>query len=274
MNADGSIKHLIPEGGYIDETRSDKNSYTLRAQINFNRTFDEKHEVSAIAGGERRAVHSTSTYVEKYGYDKVSLAHKYLDEATLNQTQQGTEAINNSYTHVPNGYPDTFGDKEDRYVSFYGNASYTYDRRYAITGSIRMDQSNLFGTNPKYQYKPLWSVGVSWHMAQEKFMGNMDWLDQLSIRFTKGINGNIAKQSGPYMIVYSAGIIPGPVNIPVPYPVLQTPAYAGKEPTRPIWVSTSASLTTVWEDRSTIMRKILRICWGRSLQTRLPVGVL
>ncbi|MBP8907619.1 MAG: TonB-dependent receptor, partial [Odoribacter sp.] len=206
MNADGSIKHLIPEGGYIDETRSDKNSYTLRAQINFNRTFDEKHEVSAIAGGERRAVHSTSTYVEKYGYDKVSLAHKYLDEATLNQTQQGTEAINNSYTHVPNGYPDTFGDKEDRYVSFYGNASYTYDRRYAITGSIRMDQSNLFGTNPKYQYKPLWSVGVSWHMAQEKFMGNMDWLDQLSIRFTKGINGNIAKQSGPYMIVYSAGI--------------------------------------------------------------------
>ena len=112
MNADGSIKHLIPEGGYIDETRSD----TLRAQINFNRTFDEKHEVSAIAGGERRAVHSTSTYVEKYGYDKVSLAHKYLDEATLNQTQQGTEAINNSYTHVPNGYPDTFGDKEDRYV--------------------------------------------------------------------------------------------------------------------------------------------------------------
>ena len=206
VNADGSIKHLIPEGGYIDETRSDKNSYTLRAQINFNRTFDEKHEVSAIAGGERRAVHSTSTYVEKYGYDKVSLAHKYLDEATLNQTQQGTEAINNSYTHVPNGYPDTFGDKEDRYVSFYGNASYTYDRRYAITGSIRMDQSNLFGTNPKYQYKPLWSVGVSWHMAQEKFMGNMDWLDQLSIRFTKGINGNIAKQSGPYMIVYSAGI--------------------------------------------------------------------
>ena len=85
------IKHLIPEGGYIDETRSDKNSYTLRAQINFNRTFDEKHEVSAIAGGERRAVHSTSTYVEKYGYDKVSLAHKYLDEATLNPV---------SYTHL------------------------------------------------------------------------------------------------------------------------------------------------------------------------------
>ena len=136
-----------------------------------------------------------------------------------------------------------------------------------------MDQSNLFGTNPKYQYKPLWSVGVSWHMAQEKFMGNMDWLDQLSIRFTKGINGNIAKQSGPYMIVYSAGINSwtGEYSSSV-----SSPPNSGLrwERTRPIWVSTSASLTTVWEDRSTIMRKILRICWGRSLQTRLPVGVL
>ena len=255
MNADGSIKHLIPEGGYIDETRNDKNSYTLRAQINFNRTFDEKHEVSAIAGGERRAVHSTSTYVEKYGYDKVSLAHKYLDEATLNQPQQGTEAINNFYTHVPNGYPDTFGDKEDRYVSFYGNASYTYDRRYAITGSIRMDQSNLFGTNPKYQYKPLWSVGVSWHMAQEKFMGNMDWLDQLSIRFTKGINGNIAKQSGPYMIVYSAGIN----------------SWTGEYSSS---VSSPPNSGLRWERTNQTNLGIDFSFFNNRLQTRLPVGVL
>ena len=152
MNADGSIKHLIPEGGYIDETRSDKNSYTLRAQINFNRTFDEKHEVSAIAGGERRAVHSTSTYVEKYGYDKVSLAHKYLDEATLNQTQQGTEAINNSYTHVPNGYPDTFGDKEDRYGEYpYGPVQFVrYESQVSVQTFVVGRCQLAYGTGEIY----------------------------------------------------------------------------------------------------------------------------
>lgn len=203
---DGAFNHLIPEGGQITETRSDKNSYTLRGQINFNRTFADKHEISALAGGERRGIRSTSTYVEKYGYDEISLAHKYIDEVLLSTTQSGTEALNGSYTHKSGGYGDTFKDKEDRYVAFYGNASYTYDTRYAATASIRMDQSNLFGTDPKYQYKPLWSVGVSWFLNHEEFMKDISWIDRLALRVTKGINGNIAKQSGPYMIVYSSGL--------------------------------------------------------------------
>lgn len=204
--SNGSFEHLIPEGGYINERRDDMNSYTLRAQINFNRTFDDIHDVSAIAGGERRAVHSTSTYLEKWGYDPVSLSHKYIDEASLNDMQMGTQAPMGAYIHFRSQPKNTFGDKEDRYVSFYGNASYTYDGRYSITGSVRMDQSNLFGTDPKYQYRPLWSAGVSWYLAKESFMKEFHWLDQLSLRLTKGINGNIAKTSGPYMIVESAGM--------------------------------------------------------------------
>lgn len=204
--SDGKINHLIPEGGQLTDKRSDRNSYTLRGQVNFNRTFADKHEVSALFGGERRQVHMTLSYMEKYGYDKVSLAHKYIDEVLLSTTQSGTEALNGSYTHKSNSVPNSFGDKMDRYVSFYGNASYTYDSRYAITGSIRMDQSNLFGTDPKYQYKPLWSVGVSWYMNQENFMKDIEWIDLLSLRVTRGINGNIAKKSGPYMIVQSTGL--------------------------------------------------------------------
>lgn len=202
----GQIQHLVPEGGHIQETRSDKNSYTMRAQVDYNKTFKEKHDITVLAGAERRAIRQTSTYVEKWGYDKISLAHSYIDEVVLNQTQSGTESLDNSYTHKSGGYPDTFKDKEDRFVSFYGNASYMYNRRYSITGSIRMDQSNLFGTDPKFQYKPLWSVGLGWVASQENFLKNATWIDHLSLRATYGINGNIAKDSGPYLIAYSAGI--------------------------------------------------------------------
>ena len=31
--------------------------------------------------------------------------------------------------------------------------SYTFDERYSLTGSIRIDQSNLFGTDPKYHIR-------------------------------------------------------------------------------------------------------------------------
>lgn len=203
---DGQIEHLVPEGGYINETRSDKNSYTMRAQIDYNKTFREKHDLTVLVGAERRAIRSTSTFVEKWGYDKLSLAHSFIDEVVLNQTQPGTESLDNSYTHKSGGYPDTFKDKEDRFVSFYGNASYVYNDKYSVSGSIRMDQSNLFGTDPKFQYKPLWSVGASWLANKENFLKGVRWIDQLSLRATYGINGNIAKDSGPYLIAYSSGI--------------------------------------------------------------------
>ncbi|MEG1485331.1 MAG: SusC/RagA family TonB-linked outer membrane protein, partial [Bacteroidales bacterium] len=203
---DGQIVHLIPEGGYIGENRSDKNSYTMRAQIDYNKVIKEKHDITILLGAERRAIRSTSTFVEKWGYDRISLAHSFIDEVVLNQTQSGTESLDNSYTHVPGGYPNTFRDKEDRFVSFYGNASYMYNSKYSVTGSIRMDQSNLFGTDPKFQYKPLWSVGLGWIADKENFLKEVKWIDQLSLRATYGINGNIAKDSGPYLIAYSDGI--------------------------------------------------------------------
>lgn len=203
---DGKIVHLVPEGGHIQETRSDKNSYTMRVQADYNRTFNEKHNIVALIGAERRAIRSTSTFIEKWGYDKISLAHSYIDEVVLNSTQSGTESLNNLYTHKISGYPVSFKDKEDRFISFYGNASYMFNNKYYVTGSIRMDQSNLFGTDPKYQYKPMWSVGLGWRMNEEKFMKKIQWIDQLSLRATYGINGNIAKNSGPYLIVRSEGI--------------------------------------------------------------------
>lgn len=85
-------------------------------------------------------------------------------------------------------------------MSFYGNASYTYNNRTTLTGSIRIDQSNLFGTDPKYQYKPLWSVGL-----QHIILENKGVLDRLAGRLTYGINGNVAKDTGPYMIVADDG---------------------------------------------------------------------
>ena len=68
---------------------------------------------------------------------------------------------------------------------------------------MRIDQSNLFGTDPKYQYRPLWSVG-----AQYRLLGpeQVSWIDRLAFRATYGINGNVAKMSGPFLTVSDGGV--------------------------------------------------------------------
>lgn len=191
--ATGKITNLMPVGGQVSETQGVNNSYTMRAQLNFNRSFLDTHDIQVIAGAERRKVTFESTYIKKLGYDDTSLSYKTINELDLGVQQYGTESIFGSFSYRDG--TSAFGYKDDRYISFYANASYTFNKKLTATGSVRMDQSNLFGTDPKYQYKPLWSVGAHYALLQ-----NWEWIDRLAVRATYGINGNVAKGSGPYMI--------------------------------------------------------------------------
>ena len=195
---DEGIVYNIPTGGQIKETRSDKNAYTLRVQGNYNKVFSDKHRIAVIAGAERRATKSSATSMNKVGWDDDMMTFKQIDEKTLASKIQGTESLQ-GYFQYSAGNAYTYN--EDRYVSFYGNASYTFDERATLTGSIRIDQSNLFGSDPKYQYRPLWSVGANYMILK-----NYRWIDRLSARMTYGINGNIPKTKGPYLTISSSGI--------------------------------------------------------------------
>jgi TonB-linked SusC/RagA family outer membrane protein len=194
----GVVTNYIPLGGQVSETRNDQNSYTLRAQLNFQRSFTPKHQVNVIAGAEKRKIANTGTNVYKYGYDDFSLNYKPIDELALRKYITNTQGIFNQF--MLSSPESGFSSTEDRFLSFYGNGSYTFNKKLTATGSIRVDQSNLFGTDPRYQYKPLWSAGLLYEIARDKF----GWLDRVAARATYGINGNIAKQSGPYLIAQDA----------------------------------------------------------------------
>lgn len=199
-----AITYNVPEGMQISERRGDSRSYTMRAQANFNRTFKEKHGVTALLGAERRLIKDTWSNAYRMGFDENTLGYKPVDIKELGIGIKGTESLSGNYSWQDKNY-NKFSETEDRYVAFYGNASYTYNDRYALTGSIRIDQSNLFGTDPKYQWKPLWSVGGSWFMTQEEFLNDIDWLERLSVRLTYGINGNVSKKNGPFMTIQDMG---------------------------------------------------------------------
>ncbi len=197
ISPDGTVTNHIPKGGKLKETWTRKNSYTMRAQLNFNRQFADIHDVQAIAGAERRKVTSDGTVLNKWGYDDTTLAFKYINELNLGQAVNGTESTSGNYYY--SGPYDSFSSSENRFVSFYANASYTYNNLITATGSIRVDKSNLFGTDPKWQNKPLWSAGLQYHALK-----NWNWVNRLSLRATYGINGNVAKNSGPFMIAQTS----------------------------------------------------------------------
>src|SRR5690606_6048609 len=80
----------------------------------------------------------------------------------------------------------------DRIRSVFGNIGYTYDNKYIISGSVRMDGSNYFGVKTNHKRVPLWSVGSLWHLDKESFY-KLNWLPILKFRATYGYNGNLDK---------------------------------------------------------------------------------
>ena len=73
-------------------------------------------------------------------------------------------------------------------TSFFAKANYTYDDRYLASVTVRHDGSSRFGRNNRYGTFP--SVSAGWRISQEKFMENVNWLDDLKLRVSWGQTGN------------------------------------------------------------------------------------
>lgn len=183
----------IPYGNiYYRENQTSK-AFTFRQQLNFDRTFAEKHNVTALFGQEVRQTKLDYDNNTLYNYDPDMLSYSLVNAAILANTYGLLGGGSFSQNNIAyNRYTD------DRFISFYGNAAYSYDDKYMITGSIRWDRSNLWGTNSKYQRKPIWSFGSAWNMDRESFF-KVSWINRLKLRFSYGIGGNIAKNAAPYM---------------------------------------------------------------------------
>ena len=212
-------KHYLPDGGIIYETRSQSESYTLRAQANYGKTFNKRHRISVIAGGEiNKDVLDNNISPARPGYNDQAGSAQPFNYIDYNSYAYSADWLfGDDYATLPNG---SYQFRDNRFVSVYSNGSYEYDNRFILSGSVRMDQANTFGTDPRYRYKPNWSVGGTYKLGQESFF-HIPWIDKLNIRGSYGINGNISLTEGPYLLV-----APGtysPISGGIPYTISSLP---------------------------------------------------
>ncbi|MGJ1366767.1 SusC/RagA family TonB-linked outer membrane protein [Sphingobacterium spiritivorum] len=196
--ADGT--RIIPYGGVFRAlSPAFSASHSGRAQLNYSQKFSEEHEITALAGAEiREMVQTTDPGYTLYNYDPELM----MGDNNYSYTE--------NYRTLPSGRsrllapPSAKQRLIDRYLSYFGNASYTYKSRYVLSGSLRWDGSNLFGVKTNQKGTPLWSVGGSWELTKEPWF-KFPAMDYLRLRTTYGIAGNVNKNvSSLPTIEYSA----------------------------------------------------------------------
>ncbi len=203
--------YRLPYADHHSQTEGYTENYTWRNQLNFNWNCGDQHAVTAIAGTEVRQISGGEQMNRIFGYDAELLTYVVQNNADL--TKSATSVIGMPY-FITRDQMHTEYESLNRYVSTYANASYSFKNRYDLTGSIRWDLTNFFGTNPKDQYKPMWSVGAGWNVTSEEFMPQTDWLNRLRLRATYGVNGNAPRGSSPYLIADFSSTVNSITNNP------------------------------------------------------------
>ncbi len=180
---------------YAAETRADMTQVTYEHTENTtppnNLSWDMNNRMNWT-------ITNTATYSKKYGDHSLKLL-------------VGMEAINNFRKTLNGRRTDLLIDDDPDYLvvdagtgsqtsggtftrstlaSYFGRFDYNYADKYIFNVTVRRDGSSRFGANNRYGYFP--SAALGWRMSSEDFMQDADWLDDLKLRASYGIIGNLS----------------------------------------------------------------------------------
>lgn len=186
------VYFLPTSGGKYSVTNFNQRSWTVRNQLVFDKAWNGlRHQVSLLAGQEAQDRLVIINRSEVRGYNESLQTFIPIDYARLGSTGVSNPVIPNSIgKSLFSDLPFSQTESETRFTSYYANGGYTYNRKYTVNGSWRIDRSNLFGLDKSAQNKPVWSAGVKWGLSDENFMQGLSWLNRLALRATYGITGN------------------------------------------------------------------------------------
>ncbi len=190
-------KSFLPDGGKKLTSNSTNSQITWKLQGEYSAKFADAHEVEAMVGSEIRKTWYKSVSANGYGYNRKTLQTKPV--IFPNETWAKQYPL----------YSETY--TENAYASFFATGSYTLLKRYTLGGSVRFDGSDMFGVAKKYRFLPLYSVSGLWRISDEAWLEDAQWLNNLALRASYGVQGNIDKNTSSYVMgdYQTTTILPG-----------------------------------------------------------------
>lgn len=189
INDDDELVYQFPRGGMLEERNSNGNSYTVRTQLNFDKTFNEKHALVAIAGLEARQIRNDVNSSILLGYD---------DDLQIFDKQVNWFFLNSFMRDFSNRFVTGFRDPSfistdtNRFISVFGNAAYTYNDKYTFSFSGKVEQASIFGLDARLSANKLGSAGFAWNISKEDFF-DVGFINSLKLRGSYGVNGNVKR---------------------------------------------------------------------------------
>lgn len=150
--------------------------------LNYNLNIGN-HDLDFLAGMEtvrylREEMEGFRRDIELENYD-----YAYLSSATGNQEVYGS------------------GD-EFTLLSYFSKFNYVYNQKYLLSATLRYDGSSKFGINNQFGFFP--AVSAGWRLSEENFLAGNDFISDLKLRASWGMNGNSNIPTNALVNIYDA----------------------------------------------------------------------
>ena len=146
------------------------NKYEGNVTANYSKIFKDKHQLFAGLGFNIYQNKSENYTIVAEGMsilnmDFLGMAAQYAKDGS----PSGSEGIT-------------------RRLGFTTSVNYTFDRKYFVDASAKMEGSSQFGADKRMA--PFWSVGLGWNLHHEKFLANSKIINIAKIRASYGTSGS------------------------------------------------------------------------------------
>jgi TonB-linked SusC/RagA family outer membrane protein len=167
--------------GYGTSLYSQIANWTSKAFVNYDKQLASKHNLSLTAGTEFQKSRTDRTTVDGQEFP--------VDDLKTIASAADIAAGSSSIT-------------EFTFLSYFGRATYDFDRKYLLTVSGRVDGSSRFGKNNRYGFFP--AVSAGWVLTEEPFLKDNSLLSFLKLRASYGVTGNAAIGNFDHLGLYGA----------------------------------------------------------------------
>lgn len=169
----------------LTDTYSRWTTMLYNFRLSYDRQFGN-HHVGAMVGQEQ----------QKNNYSYGMAYRKNFISTSIDQINVGSSAAEDKN----NGGTATKTARNN----FFGRINYDYVSKYLVELLFRYDGSQNFPSGKRYGFFPAGSLG--WRMSEESFIkDNLNFVDQLKLRFSAGQTGNDRVAAYQYLQSYSFG---------------------------------------------------------------------
>lgn len=157
--------------GQLNQTKYTQLVWLAEQTLTFTKAFGQ-HHFMALAGYT----------VQDSRYDQTYISGTKLDTAYRHEDWE------EMYMRTQTKQPGTKSIDEWGLISYLGRITYDYEGKYLLQANLRSDHSSKFAPGNRNATFP--SVSAGWRISQEKFMSNVNAVNDLKLRVGWGQNGN------------------------------------------------------------------------------------